>query len=492
MRVGIIELICDTAPTRGPLAFFELALCQQTYSIMPQVVAVWCRRRGHAVCYRTYYGQSSPEHLLPSDLDCVFISAHTASSALAYALSALLRRRGTRTILGGPHAAAFGVEALPYFDAVVSTCNEDTVDRLVKGDMDGGVVDVPSSEQIQIPSVAERWDDISVAAFRHGAPRPYSVISIYASLGCPYRCDFCVDWKSTYRPLARNDLLLDLKTIRTRAPGNFIAFHDPNFGIKFDDTLDCIEEAGEERCNPYGMEASLSILKSGRLDRLRRTNCVFIPTGVESWSDYNAKVAVKSTSPEKKFAEIAAHFRLLEEHIPYLQANFILGLDNDRGEAPFELTRRFVQEFPSVFPAVNVPIPYGGTPMFDRMTSEGRVLGGLPSMFFFAPMLVLRMQNYEPVEYLRRMRSLYRSISGVKATWSRVQRGSLAVRVLNAARGISVRSQLRRLAWLEHLATKDVSVRRFYDGKSTEVPGPFAAILKARLGPYFDLLGQRA
>ena len=383
--------------------------------------------------YRTYYGQSEPESLLPSDLDCVFISAHTASSGLAYALSALLRRRGARTILGGPREGFWFRRSPFYFDAVVSTCDEDTIDRLVKGELDDGVIQVSSSELIAIPSVAERWEDIGIAAFHGGVARPYSVISIYASLGCPYRCDFCVDWNSKYKPLSKSDFLLNLRIIKKLAPGTFIAFHDPNFGIKFDDTLDCIEEAGEDQCNPYGMEASLSILKPGRLDRLRRTNCVFIPTGVKSWNNYNDKVGIKRTSSEGKFAEIATHFKLLEEYIPHLQANFILGLDNDSGAIPFELTREFVEQFPLVFPAVNVPIPYGGTPLFDRMRSTGRVFDALPSVFFFAPMIVFRMQNYEPMEYLRQMTSLYQKIGGLKATWKRVQHGSFASRVLNAA-----------------------------------------------------------
>ena len=102
-------------------------------------------------------------------------------------------------------------------------------------------------------------------------------------------------------------------------------------------------------------------------------------------------------------------------------------------------------------------------------------------------MIVFRMQHYEPMEYLRQMTSLYQKISGLKATWKRVQHGSFASRVLNAARAISARLQMGRLSRLEHLAANDRSVRSFYSGASKEVPRPFVEILKARLGPLFRI-----
>ena len=79
---------------------------------MPQAIAVWCRQLGHEVYYTTHYGHGDPKKLLPNDLDVVFISGITISSATSYALAKLYRRERTLTVIGGPHAKAFPDDGL--------------------------------------------------------------------------------------------------------------------------------------------------------------------------------------------------------------------------------------------------------------------------------------------------------------------------------------------------------------------------------------------
>src|ERR1700730_16266134 len=112
MRVGILEILKDSASTSGVEGYFERNFRRHFVSITPQAVAVWCRQLGHDVFYATYYGQSDPAGLLPADLDVVFVSAYTKASALAYALARLFRRSGALTVLGGPHASAFPGDCL--------------------------------------------------------------------------------------------------------------------------------------------------------------------------------------------------------------------------------------------------------------------------------------------------------------------------------------------------------------------------------------------
>jgi hypothetical protein len=69
---------------------------------------------------------------LPGDLDVVFVGAYTKASALAYALAKLFRRRGALTVLGGPHASAFPIDALRVFDIVVDKCDRALVDDIVQ------------------------------------------------------------------------------------------------------------------------------------------------------------------------------------------------------------------------------------------------------------------------------------------------------------------------------------------------------------------------
>jgi hypothetical protein len=80
MRVGILELLLDTVNSEHANTLFARVFRRRLYSIMPQVIAVWCRSLGHQVYYATYYGQCDPADLLPTGLDYVFISTYTQAS----------------------------------------------------------------------------------------------------------------------------------------------------------------------------------------------------------------------------------------------------------------------------------------------------------------------------------------------------------------------------------------------------------------------------
>ena len=76
-------------------------------------------------------------------------------------------------------------------------------------------------------------------------------------------------------------------------------------------------------------------------------------------------------------------------------ATFILGLDGDAGREPFELTREFIREHPGVWPHVNLPVPYGGTPLFDALRREGRLLTRMPFVGYHQPYMAIQLQHYD-------------------------------------------------------------------------------------------------
>jgi len=62
--------------------------------------------------------------------------------------------------------------------------------------------------------------EIRASAFFWGRkPVRLSAVPMLASMGCPYRCDFCIDWSSTYRPLPAERLATDLRFLTRRLPG---------------------------------------------------------------------------------------------------------------------------------------------------------------------------------------------------------------------------------------------------------------------------------
>ena len=173
------------------------------------------------------------------------------------------------------------------------------------------------------------------------------------------------------------------------------------------------------------MESSLTVLREDRLRRLRDTNCVFVAPGIESWTDYSNKAGVGRRGGVEKVDLVVEHFRRLAEHVPYLQANFIFGLDTDAGDEPADLTRLFMDRAPFVWPAINIPVPFGGTPLHDRLAADDRILRAMPFSFYFQPYLVTTLKHYDPAGYYERLIGLLAHASSPAMLRRRLQGASL-------------------------------------------------------------------
>jgi hypothetical protein len=491
MRIGVLEVLTDSTPRNPLVNVYNNHFRRQYASITPQAVSAWCRQLGHEVHYATYYGQVRPESLLPRELDVVFLSTYTQASTLAYALARLFRRRGALTVLGGPHATSFPTDSLRFFDLVVHDCDKPLIERLLKGEFEPGSV-VGSGHVLEdIPSVEERMPEIRTASFERGRPLMLSHVPLLTSLGCPYRCDFCVDWKNDYVMLPRERLLADLRYVSEHLPGILVSFHDPNFGVKFDEVLNLIEEIPAARRSPYVMESSLSTLRGSRVRRLQETNCVYVAPGIESWTGYSNKSGAGRSLGQEKLEGVVEHFQELHRYVPGLQANFLFGTDGDQGEEPVELTREFVRRLPFVWPTLNIPIPFGGTPMYDRCLAEGRILAGIPFAFYYTPYLILRPRHYDPLTYYDLLIRLYRTVASSRLLLRRLRstrNGPL--RILHFLRTAGMRVSARGLQVMRRRIACDPELRAFLEGRSDRLPGFYHERLRARLGPYLELLSS--
>ncbi|HEX5718313.1 MAG TPA: radical SAM protein [Thermoanaerobaculia bacterium] len=491
MRVGILEILTDSVAHGWLVKTYDSRFRRQYVSIPPQAVAVWCRQLGHEVHYSTYYGQSPPEELLPKELDVVFLATYTQASALAYALARLYRSRGALTVLGGPHATSFPTDSLRFFDLVVHDCDKTLIAGILRGDFEPGSV-VSSGHALEdVPSVEERMPYIEKASFVRGRPVRMSIVSLLSSLGCPYRCDFCVDWKNDYMMMPAERLLADLRYISERLPGVLVAFQDPNFGVKFDETLDLIEQIPQGRRNPYVMESSLSILRGPRMHRLRETNCIYVAPGVESWTDYSNKAGVGRSVGQEKLENVIGQFEELHRYVPGLQANFLFGTDGDQGEEPAELTREFIRRLPFVWPTLNIPIPFGGTPMYDRNLAEDRILKEIPFAFYYMPHLIMQPRHYDPLSYYDLLIRLYRAVVSNRLLLRRVHSArTKGLGMLHTLRTLGMRAQLAKLRAIRDRIARDPEMRAFLEGRSRRLPDFYREQLKARLGPYQELLSE--
>ena len=493
MKIGVLDLLCEDAASSFFRKPHDLLVVRQYAGIMPQAVSVWSRNLGHDVCYATYYGQKDPIKLLPNDLDVVFISCFSRGSGLAYALARLLKikKPGILTILGGPHAKQFSSDALRFFDVVVKECDEPLVKEILKGFPRKEIVTTRRRLQ-DLPCIEERLPEIRIASFWKSRPSSFVFIPILSSTGCPYSCDFCVDWNNPYNPLPLERVEEDLLFAAKNFPGVRINFYDPNFGVKFDDIMTIIEKIPHPGKRWFLTEGSLNSLTKDRLKRMEKAGCLCVIPGIESWNAYSKKAGVTgAASARDKLNEIVDQFNLIHRYIPIIQANLLFGLDTDEGEAPVLLNKEFITRTPYVSHSLNIPAPFGGTPLFERYLKEARILTSLPFTFYCKPYLATTLKNYTPMAFYEKLIDIFTHMTSfnilARAVISNENR---AFKGYHPIRNLSLRLMIHTMRQILSLLKKDRAFRAFHEGESTVLPEYYHRKYEALLGPYKDLISR--
>jgi len=492
LNVGIIDVVARE-PER---TLYARVMNANLTSIMPSVVAVWAQRAGHHVTHLCHTGCEDLVNELPKDVDLVFISAYSEAAQLAYAISNLFRSRGAVTALGGPHARCFPQDAQKYFDYVLGFTNEELIGDLLSNcepQRPIGMRLASGAQPSSLPSVRERWPFIS-ATLRKA---PFlKFVPMIGSLGCPYTCSFCIDATVPYQTLDYDGIRDDLRFVSTNFKRGYIAWHDPNFGIRFDDYMSIIEAADPNRVLGHIAESSLSLLSEDRLARMHSAGFRGILPGVESWYEMAGKSKTGARSGEKKVERVAEHINSILAYIPYLQSNFVLGLDTDAGAEPFELTKRFVDLTPGAFPAYSLLSAFGeAAPLNLELQRAGRVLP-FPHLFLNNNgAMNVRPLNYEWVEFYDHVIDLMEHTH----SWKNIARRAKATsgwpsKMLNFVRSVSSEGfgRLKYYREIRRRLVEDPEFRPYFEQDTTKLPRFYSDIVRKSLGPLWKWLPEGA
>jgi len=482
LRIGVLDLV-----TKSPNpSLYGRLMNANLASIMPQVIGVWCEQEGHDVRLVCYTGLENLIEELPQDLDVLFIGAFTQSAQLAYALSHFFRMRGAITVLGGPHARCYPEDARRYFDYVLGFTDRGLVSDMLQDCMPHrplGVHLSAATQPVELPTLQERWRFVEATLAK--APT-IKIVPMIGSLGCPYTCSFCIDSTVDYQPLGFPQLSQDLTFLLTKMKNPIVGWHDPNFGVRFDDYMEAIEAAVPRGAMRHIAESSLSLLSEPHLKRLRQNGFQAILPGIESWYDLGNKSKTRRTGMDK-VTQVAEHVNMILRYIPYIQTNFVLGLDTDEGPEPFELTKKFLDLAPGAFPAFSLLSAFGrAAPLNLEYQRAGRVL---PFPFTFLNnnhAMNVRPAHYGWPEFYDQLVSLTRYAFSWRAIGRRITATSGAIpKWMNVVRAMSSEGwgRIRYHTTIRRLLDDDRDVRRFMEADTTLLPKFYADRIRQDLGP---------
>lgn len=300
---------------------------------------------------------------LSSDFDLVGISCMTATANRSYHLSALLRQRGSKVVLGGIHPTVLPHEAIQHADAVVigeaEGCWADVVSDFKKGRL-RKFYHVPEPDLSTVPFPRRDF---------HLDKALFNCVGLVTTRGCPYACEFCSVTDFYGKKIRHRPVSLVVEDIKRSGSKTFLLLDDNVTGHP--------EYSKElfEALIPLGIQwigqSSMSLAKDKEMLKLcRLSGCGALFFGLESVSPASLK-GMKKTF--KSIEENEEAIKLIQDNGIAFHPSIILGFDTDT-EAIFDDTLEFLARNKLPTMALHVLTPYPGTRIYRRFTEQGRLI----------------------------------------------------------------------------------------------------------------------
>jgi hypothetical protein len=322
------------------------------------------------------------------------------------------------------------------------------------------------------------------------------MVPMIGSVGCPYTCSFCIDATVDYQPMNFEIIKEDLRFLLTKFRKPTVGWHDPNFGVRFEDNMEAIASAAPLKSFRFFAESSLSILTEAHLKVLQRNGFDALLPGVESWYELGNKSRTSRTVGEEKVKRVSDHVNMMFRYISYVQTNFVLGLDSDEGDEPFELTKRFVDLSPAAFPGYSLLSAFGeAAPLNLEYQRADRVL---PFPFHFLNnhlAMNIKPKNYEWVEFYDKVIDLTAYTFSNKAIYRRfIATPNPNAKWMNFMRAVSSEGygRLRFFRQVRKNLVENVQFRQYFEGESQQLPPFYKNIIQKDLGVWWPWLPEGA
>jgi radical SAM superfamily enzyme YgiQ (UPF0313 family) len=321
----------------------------------------------------TYIEVNGPvdEVVLP-EADLVALSSFTARSDEAYALAGRCRTSGTAVVLGGLHATMLPDEALRHVDAVVRGGAEGAWPRLLE-DLERGalqaVYEGARSGVFAPPLYAMPRFDLL-------AGRPYNRVTVQTTRGCPRRCEFCaaslrISRGYSVKPV---DLVVaEVRAAQRHFPEPFFELADDNTFLDRTWSRQLLRALAREEIR-FFTETDLSV--AGDLELcglLAAAGCKQVLIGLESPRASDLAGMDPRGWKRRQVPKMLAAIDALQSRGVGVNGCFILGLDGQSADV-FPEVLDFVRSSGLADVQYTVLTPFPGTPLFERLRREGRLL----------------------------------------------------------------------------------------------------------------------
>lgn len=297
------------------------------------------------------------------EADVVGITFHTPSAYHAYDLAAHFRSRGACVAMGGPHVTLLPEEAIQHADVVFIGEAEGLWEEFLVGFEAGKYR--RTYRQNGVPSL----NDVPMACKALFHRNDHTGGVLFATRGCPNRCDFCAI-AVMYRNGLRKRPIAEVAAEYASFQGKVIIFWDDNIVGDRAYAKDLFRAITPYR-KWWSSQASIHVGQDDELlEAAACSGCKHLFLGLESISQRSMAEVHKGFN---RVDEYARTIERIHAHGIAVQAGIVFGFDHDTPEI-FKDTLDFLEQTGVQNATFNILTPYPGTPLFQRLEAEGRIL----------------------------------------------------------------------------------------------------------------------
>ena len=299
-------------------------------------------------------------------VDLVGITTYTMTAPRVYKIADEFRKRGVKVVLGGYHPTALPNEAITHADSVVLSEAELSWPKLIK--------DAENGKLKPFYGPNPEFDMADIPALRRDLIRHNPILgAVQSTRGCPNRCEFCAISSFCKHGVKQRPIKNVVEEIK-QMPNKIFVIHDPHLTVNRKYAQELFKELIKNKVRKSwvanGTSNVLNKVDDKFLNLARKSGCVEWFVGFESISQA-ALNGVKKT--HNKVEDFRKMINRVHHHGMSVQGGIIFGFDEDTPDI-FETTLEKMHELEMDVVEINILTPYPGTPLYDRMDKQNRIL----------------------------------------------------------------------------------------------------------------------